>query len=50
MHAGVGNVTLNYRQRQHGGEWEDVSYSVGLAHTLQLRRSACLVAMPDAGL
>jgi hypothetical protein len=33
MQAGVGKVTLNYRQRQHGGEWEDVSYKVGLAFT-----------------
>ena len=33
MLAGIDSVTLSYRQRAHGGECQDVSYPVRLAHT-----------------
>ncbi|MEO6322750.1 MAG: hypothetical protein ABIR56_18895 [Polaromonas sp.] len=33
MLAGIDSVTLNYRQRAHGGEWKDMVYPVRLAYT-----------------
>ena len=33
MLAGVGSVTLGYRQRAYGGEWRDMNYPVRLAYT-----------------
>lgn len=33
MQAGIDSMTLNYRQRAHGGEWKDMTYRVRLAYT-----------------
>ena len=33
MKAGFDSLTLDYRQRSHGGEWKDVSYPVRLVYT-----------------
>lgn len=33
MKTGIDSVTLNYRQRAHGGEWRDMDYPVRLAYT-----------------